>query len=138
VVVAQNATVGLLVPSWICDIGFFGGLATLRFANNTRPGELWLSVDCDLAVEPKPTLPSNLTERQKTLLLLETLYGAEVNAAECRPDGGLRLAVSGGRTLSLSPKNAQDEELWALSTNDKPLVVAMRGGEYAIWAGPVS
>lgn len=128
----------LLVPSWICDIGLFGGLATLRFANDSRPKELWLSVDCDLSVEPKPTLPSNLTERQESLLLLETLYGAQVNAVECRSDGGLRLAISGGRTLSLSPKNPQDPDLWELSSNGKTLLVAMRGGEYAIWPEPVN
>jgi len=133
---AQTATSRLLVPSFICDIGIFGGLATLRFANDALPKEIWLSVDCDLTVDPMPILPSDLSRRQEELLLLEALYGARVDAAECKSDGGLRLTLSGGRTLCLSPRNEQeDAELWELSTDGTTLVVAMRGGEYALWTG---
>jgi hypothetical protein len=137
VVAAQAATTLLLLPSFICDIGLFGGLATMRFWNDAQPKEIWLSVDCDLTVDPMPTLPSDLSQRQKELLLLESLHGAQVNAVECRSDGGLRLTLSGERTLSLSPKSEQaDSELWELSTSGNTLVVAMRGGEYAIWSEP--
>lgn len=131
---AQTATSRLLVHSCICDVGIFGGLATLRFANDALPKEIWLSVDCDLTVDPMPILPSDLSRRQEELLLLESLYGAPVNAVECKSDGGLRLTLSGARMLRLSPRNEQENaELWVLSTNRTTLVVAMRGGEYALW-----
>jgi hypothetical protein len=137
VIAAQAATTRLLLPSFICDIGLFGGLATMRFWNDAQPKEIWLSVDCDLTVDPMPTLPSDLSQRQKELLLLESLYGAHVHSVKCKPDGGLQLAISGGRSLCLSPKTDQgNSELWELSMNGTTLIVAMRSGEYALWPDP--
>jgi len=67
-VTAQKLAQKLLCPAVICDVGWFGGYPTLRFANETIPNEIWLSMGGGFALAPSADLPSVLTFRQRSLL----------------------------------------------------------------------
>lgn len=134
VVAATALATELLLPSFIADLGYFGGTPTLRFANNQLNVEVWLSIDASFSLQPTPSLPLALTPRQRDLLVLEAMYGFEVESVQCLPDSSLKVHFSNGSLLFIAGTGGQSREPWELREQDgKAILVAQEAGDYAIW-----
>jgi hypothetical protein len=131
--IAQPLANELLCPSFVCDLGLFGALPTLRFANNRLGIEVWFSIEGGFQLSPSPDLPIGLTSRQRDLLLLESTYGLEVQTVECCSDSHLEILFTNGTTLTTN--NSLDvEEPWTLrEEGGNALLVASRAGGFAVW-----
>lgn len=131
---AANALAAeLLLPSFVADLGYFGGAPTLRFANNQLGIEVWLSMHAPFELIPPPGLPPGLTERQQNLLVLDAMYGFEVERLECLLDSSLQLHFQNGSMLYVFGNGGETCEPWTLrEENGKGLLVAVTGG-YAVW-----
>jgi hypothetical protein len=131
--VAQKLAWEFLLSSFVCDVGWFGGNPTLRFANENIPNEVWLSMCGGFAVTPSPDLPATLTHRQRSLLSLESILGYEVKSVRCHPDGRLEIIFANATLLFALDDNPDEYECWQMRTDKSGLIVATHGGGFAVW-----
>jgi hypothetical protein len=132
-VIAQSLARNLLLPSFVCDIGWFGGNPTLRFSSKNVPNEIWLSMPGGFRIIPLPGLPETRTARQRDLLILESVLGFEVKAVNCRPDSRLEIMFTNETLLIALDNDDELHECWELRTSPGGLVVASHGGGFAVW-----
>ena len=130
---AQSFARELLVPSFVCDFGWFGGHPILRFSNKNFPNEVWLGMSGGFQVTPSPVLSETLTSRQRDLLLLESTYGYEVKSIRCYPNSRLEVLFTNETLLTALDDDADQYECWEMRTDPGGLIVASPGGGYAIW-----
>jgi hypothetical protein len=130
---AQSLARNLLLPSFVCDVGWFGGNPTLRFSSKNVPNEIWLSMPGGFQIIPSPDLPEMLTPRQRDLLMLESVHGCEVKAVHCGSDSRLEVMFT-NETLLVALDNDDDlYECWQIRTDPSGLIVASHGGGFAVW-----
>jgi hypothetical protein len=122
-----------LLPSFVCDVGWFGGNPTLRFSNKNVPNEIWLSMPGGFQIIPSPDLPETRTRRQRDLLMLESVYGFEVKTVHCRSDSRLEVMFTNETLLVAHDNDDGIPECWELRTDQRGLIVASHGGSFAVW-----
>ena len=132
--IAQDLARHLLLSSFVCDIGWFGGNPTIRFSSDNAPSEIWLSMPGGFEVIPSPVLPEVLSPRQRDLLLLESIHGYEVSAVQCHPDSRLQVLFANGTSLLALDNDDDLHECWELRTERGDLIVACHGGGFAVLA----
>jgi hypothetical protein len=133
-IIANTLATEMLLPSFVADIGHFGGSPTIRFANDRLTSKVWLSIDATFELHPEPNLPVGLTPRQRDLLTLDAIYGLVVESVRCSANGSLSVRFADGSALSIAGSGDESSEPWTIRTDDgKMMLVACSGGGYAVW-----